>query len=112
MARCPPNFLSMGTYPRIAGVLGLAAWVGMTFACGSKKDSSLGGSSGNDGQEPSSSGSSSSGATASTPITGDDDGGSGAVFTSSDAAPASVVFDCEPGTYTGMFNTMVSNDAG
>ncbi|HEX3770506.1 MAG TPA: hypothetical protein VHV30_06575 [Polyangiaceae bacterium] len=106
------QFLVMGTVPRIAWAVGLVAWVGMTVACGSKKDSSLGGASGDDGQESSSSGGSSSGATSSAPVTGDDDGGSGAVFTSSDAAPASVVFDCEPGTYTGMFNTMVSNDAG
>jgi hypothetical protein len=41
-----------------------------------------------------------------------DDGGPSGVFTSTDAAPAGVVFDCKPGTYSGMFTTMVTNDAG
>jgi hypothetical protein len=41
-----------------------------------------------------------------------DDGGPSNVFTSTDAAPSGVVFDCKPGTYAGMFTTMVTNDAG
>lgn len=41
-----------------------------------------------------------------------DDGGPSGVFTSTDAAPSGVVFDCKPGTYSGMFSTMVTNDAG
>jgi hypothetical protein len=34
------------------------------------------------------------------------------VFTSGDGAPPGVMFECEPGTYTGMFDTNVTNDAG
>jgi hypothetical protein len=37
--------------------------------------------------------------------------GNGEIFESSDAAPT-VMFECEPGTYTGMFVTKVTNDAG
>jgi hypothetical protein len=33
-------------------------------------------------------------------------------FTSSDAAPAGIKFDCQPGTYSGMFKVHVSTDAG
>ncbi len=34
------------------------------------------------------------------------------VLTSSDAATTGVKFDCQPGTYTGMFTTTVTTDAG
>ncbi len=39
---------------------------------------------------------------------------SGAFFKSADASgiPPGVVFECRPGTYSGMFNTTVTNDAG
>jgi len=40
------------------------------------------------------------------------DGGPSNIFTSTDAAPSGVVFDCKPGTYAGMFTTMVKSDAG
>jgi hypothetical protein len=50
---------------------------------------------------------------ASTTVSSDDGGsGGGAIFTSGDAAPAGVMFDCQPGTYSGMFTTMVTSDAG
>jgi hypothetical protein len=40
-----------------------------------------------------------------------DDGGPTGIFTTGDAA-AGVTFDCQPGTYSGTFTTMVSSDAG
>jgi hypothetical protein len=49
---------------------------------------------------------------ASTTVSSDDGSGGGAIFTSSDAAPAGVMFDCQPGTYRGTFSTMVTSDAG
>src|SRR5882672_460533 len=54
----------------------------------------------------------SSGASNDTPASGDDAGPTG-IFTSSDASglPSGLVFDCKPGTYSGMFNTMVTSDA-
>ncbi len=54
-----------------------------------------------------------SGATNTPAASGDDSGPTG-IFTSSDASglPSGVVFDCKPGTYSGMFATMVTSDAG
>jgi hypothetical protein len=48
------------------------------------------------------------------PSTGTDGGETIGVFTSADASsvPPGVVFECKPGTYTGAFTTMVTNDAG
>jgi len=42
----------------------------------------------------------------------DSGGSTGLVLTSGDAAPQMVTFPCEPGTYTGMFTTTVTTDAG
>ena len=54
------------------------------------------------------------GASNDTPVASGDDAGPTGVFTSSDASglPSGVVFDCKPGTYSGMFATMVTSDAG
>jgi hypothetical protein len=42
----------------------------------------------------------------------DGDSGSTGVFQAADAAPANVMFPCQPGTYSGMFTTTVTTDAG
>jgi hypothetical protein len=41
-----------------------------------------------------------------------DSGSSALVFTSQDAGPQMVTFQCQPGTYAGMFTTTVTTDAG
>jgi hypothetical protein len=45
-------------------------------------------------------------------LTFPDSGSSGLVFTTPDAAPQMVTFACQPGTYSGMFTTTVTTDAG
>jgi hypothetical protein len=86
------------------GLLGSA----LVLACGAK-NSALQPDTGDD----TSGGNDAGGGSDSTSAPGDDGGPSG-VFTSSDASglPSGVVFDCKPGTYAGMFTTMVTNDAG
>lgn len=81
------------------------------LACGSHDGGALGS---DDGGGGSNSGSSSSGSSGSNGGSGSANSGSssGPVFTSQDAAPAGVTFECEPGTYSGMFATTVGNDAG
>jgi hypothetical protein len=83
------------------GFLGSA----LVLACGAK-NSALQPVTGDDTSTPGDAGGATDGTSAG------DDGGPSGVFTSSDAAPSGVVFDCKPGTYAGMFTTMVTNDAG
>jgi hypothetical protein len=78
-------------------------------ACGSKGATSFPASDDAEGGTTVAAGDASDGATYDPGATGQDPGTIG-VFTSSDASP--VVFDCEPGTYSGPFATMVTSDAG
>jgi hypothetical protein len=84
------------------GLLGAA----LVLACGAKNQALQPGS-GDDTNSPGDAGGASDG----TSSAGDDGGPSG-IFTSTDAAPSGIVFDCKPGTYAGMFTTMVTNHAG
>ncbi len=82
----------------------LSGWV--CVACGSH-GGALGGSGASSGDDEGNPASDAGGGASS-----GDDASTGMVFTSSDAAPAGVTFECEPGTYTGMFMTQVGSDAG
>jgi hypothetical protein len=97
---------------RSAGGLAIPCAMAMAvvgFACGSQ-----GGSGTPFGQDDTSMGD--GGATAkdsqaATSIDASVPTGGGEIFVSSDAA-SEVTFECQPGTYTGMFSTKVTNDAG
>lgn len=92
---------------------GLAA-AGVAQGCGGNSGTALG-LPGETGRASGDAGASSDGSTsASNDNSTSGDSGPMGVFTSSDASglPTGVVFDCKPGTYGGMFSTMVTSDAG
>jgi hypothetical protein len=94
------------TRPRLARLVLLGVAAAMAAACGGAKDSGFTTVGGGASAEAGGGGSAEDDGSS----MGPDDSGSGAVFTSAEAA--SVAFDCQPGTYTGMYKTTVTSDAG
>jgi hypothetical protein len=87
----------------------LSALVGLAMACGGGKNTDL--TVGEVGTPPAGDGGSDAAApSGSSPLASD--AGPVEQFNTADSAPPGVTFDCQPGTYSGTFETTVTSDAG
>ncbi len=92
-------------------VFSLAVAAGMAVGCGGSHGAGFGPTSGG-GSGGDDAGDTPDASDAATFTPSGDDSSTQLVLSANDGAPAGVKFDCQPGTYTGMFSVHVTTDAG